>query len=64
MRVSRIRRFKTSKEITLIVAKEDVTALSHAIFCHFNQYKCQFPKLEKAGDKLLFKLFRDGIDAL
>lgn len=49
MRISRIRDFTNSTEITLVLEGNDAQALCHAIECK----KCENPKRKKLGLELL-----------
>jgi hypothetical protein len=60
MRVGRIRKFKNSIEVTLVLDKHDGQALCHAIDCGSKKdYKCFYPERFLLGKQLLRKLYQE-----
>ncbi len=56
MRVTRIRKFKKSSEVTLVLEGNDAQALCHAIDCSKKTQECIFPERFALGQKLLEQL--------
>jgi len=62
MRVSRVRKFKKSREITFIVNEQEIMELKHAFFCHNEDYKCISPEMEEEGKELTYQLYYNGLN--
>lgn len=57
MKITRIRDFENSTEVTIVLKGNDAEALCHAIDCDEN---CEFPDRRKKGQNLLAEL-RDKV---
>ena len=64
MRISRIRKFKKSNEITIVLTRKEVIQLSHAIVCKHESGKCHYPEYEVPGIKLVKQLYKEGLVVL